>query len=285
MGLQNRHALPSPRSEAAARRVHRIDLGVSERLAAARARADPADRRRTVDREPERGSDAALRSGVAHRYVATSGSVLSGAQSRFQVIDTSEQEYVAGVAFKPGGTVPFTRMPAHEACDADVPLEALWGCKRTATLRERLLESGSIEAKLDALEAVLHEMWRPARAASGRRFCVGRVRSSATDDEHCRGDRLHRAKREAIHRAVQEEVGITPKVYCRIRRFQRAVTMATRGRQVEWTRVALDCGYFDQAHFIHDFRSFAGLTPTAYQSARTSFQNHVKFLQSGADGI
>ena len=83
----------------------------------------------------------------------------------------------------------------------------------------------------------------------------------------------------------REQVGITPKVYCRIRRFQRAVTMATRGRQVEWTRVALDCGYFDQAHFIHDFRSFAGLTPSAYQSARTSFQNHVKFLQSGADGI
>ena len=81
------------------------------------------------------------------------------------------------------------------------------------------------------------------------------------------------------------EVGITPKVYCRIRRFQRAVTMATRGRQVAWTQVALDAGYFDQAHFIHDFRSFAGLTPTAYQSARTWFQNHVKFLQSGAGGI
>lgn len=46
--------------------------------------------------------------------------------------------------------------------------------------------------------------------------------------------------------------------------------------------LALDCGYFDQAHFIHDFRAFAGLTPTAYQEARTEFRNHVKFLQSGA---
>jgi AraC-like DNA-binding protein len=49
--------------------------------------------------------------------------------------------------------------------------------------------------------------------------------------------------------------------------------------------VALDCGYFDQAHFIHDFQRFAGLTPAAYQAARTSFRNHVKFLQSGPDGI
>ena len=81
------------------------------------------------------------------------------------------------------------------------------------------------------------------------------------------------------------EVGMTPKRYCRIRRFQHALRLANRGCRIEWTDVALDCGYFDQAHFIHDFQRFAGLTPTAYQAVRTSFQNHVKFLQSGADGI
>lgn len=80
------------------------------------------------------------------------------------------------------------------------------------------------------------------------------------------------------------EVGVTPKRYCRIRRFQRALALSSRG-DADWIRVAMDCGYFDQAHFIHDFRSFAGLTPTGYQTARTSFQNHVKFLQSGTGGI
>ena len=220
-----------------------------------------------------------------HRYVATSGSVLSGAHSRFQVIDTSEQEYVAGVAFKPGGVVPFTRMPAHEACDVDVPLEALWGCGRTATLRERLLESGSIEAKLDVLEAVLREMWRPPGLHPAVAFALGAFdRAPLTTSIAAVTDTIGLSAKRFIER-FRMEVGITPKVYCRIRRFQRAVTMATRGRQVEWTQVALDSGYFDQAHFIHDFRSFAGLTPTAYQSARTSFQNHVKFLQSGAGGI
>ena len=220
-----------------------------------------------------------------HRYVATSGSVLSGAHSRFQVIDTLEQEYVAGVAFKPGGTVPFTRMPAHEAWNVDVPLEALWGCARTATLRERLLESGSIEAKLDALEAVLHEMWRPPGLHPATAFALGSFdRAPMTTSIAAVTDTIGLSAKRFIER-FKMEVGMTPKVYCRIRRFQRAITMATRGCQVEWTQVALDCGYFDQAHFIHDFRSFSGLTPTAYQSARTSFQNHVKFLQSGADGI
>ena len=220
-----------------------------------------------------------------HRSVATSGSVLSGVQSRFQVIDTSEQEYVAGVAFKPGGTLPFMRMPAHEASDTDVPLESLWGPHRTATLRERLLEGNDIDSTLDALEAVLQEMWRPPGLHPAVDYALAAFdRAPLTTSIAKVTDAIGLSAKRFIER-FKVEVGLTPKRYCRIRRFQRALTLANRGRQVEWTRVALDCGYFDQAHFIHDFRGFAGLTPTGYQSARTVFQNHVTFLQSGADDI
>jgi AraC-like DNA-binding protein len=220
-----------------------------------------------------------------HRCVATSGSVLSGVQSRFQIIDTSEQEYVAGVAFRPGGTLPFMRVPAHEASDADVPLETLWGRLRTAILRERLLDGSSVDAKLDALETVLHEMWTPPALHPAVTFALTAFDRIPTTTSIARvTDQVGLSAKRFIER-FKIEVGTTPKRYCRIRRFQRALARANGGRHVDWTRVALDCGYFDQAHFIHDFRSFAGLTPTEYQSARTSFQNHVKFLQSDQDGI
>jgi AraC-like DNA-binding protein len=220
-----------------------------------------------------------------HQYVATSGSVLSGVQSHFQLIDTSEQEYVAGVAFKPGGTVPFMRIPALEARDADVPLESLWGRRRTAALRERLLESDSIDATLDALEVVLHEMWRPPGLHPAVNFALAAFdRAPLTTSVAAVTDAIGLSAKRFIER-FKIEVGLTPKRYCRIRRFQRALALSHRGRHVDWTRVAQDCGYFDQAHFIHDFRCFAGLTPTGYQSARTSFQNHVKFLQSDEDAI
>jgi AraC-like DNA-binding protein len=77
-----------------------------------------------------------------------------------------------------------------------------------------------------------------------------------------------------------KEVGLSPTRYCRIRRFQRALVRAHRGEHVDWPQLALDCGYWDQAHFIHEFRLSSGLTPTGYRASRTAFQNHVTFFQS-----
>ena len=156
--------------------------------------------------------------------------------------------------------------------------------RTTADLRERLLESGSSDAQLDVLEDALREMWNPAGLHRAVTFALAAFdRAPLTTSVAGVTGVIGLSAKRFIER-FKIEVGMTPKRYCRIRRFQRAVTLTNRGRHVDWTQVALDCGYFDQAHFIHDFRSFAGLTPTAYQAARTAFQNHVKFLQSGADG-
>jgi AraC-like DNA-binding protein len=219
-----------------------------------------------------------------NRCDRTSGMVLSGVQSRYSVIDTAEQEHVLGVAFRPGGTMPFMRVPADETRDAGIPLDVLWGARRASDLRERLLEARNPDAKLEAMEDALAEMWRPSGLHPSIAFALdafGR-RSHATSVTAVT-DAIGLSAKRFIER-FKTEVGLTPKRYCRILRFQRSLRRAHKGQHVDWTRVALDCGYFDQAHFIHDFRSFAGITPTGYQAARTEFRNHVKFLQSGAAG-
>ena len=164
-------------------------------------------------------------------------------------------------------------------------IESLWGSRRAATLRERLLECRTIEAALDAFEAELREMWRPPGPHPAVGYALAAFdRTPSTINVARVTDTIGLSAKRFIER-FKREVGVTPKRYCRIRRFQRALTLSHRDCGVDWTRVAMDCGYFDQAHFIRDFRSFAGITPTAYQSARTSFQNHVKFLQSATGGI
>jgi AraC-like DNA-binding protein len=75
-----------------------------------------------------------------------------------------------------------------------------------------------------------------------------------------------------------EQVGLTPKVFCRVRRFQHAIRRAHRNRAINWSELAVDCGYFDQAHLIHDFQAFSGLTPAAWAAQRTNHLNHVPIL-------
>jgi AraC-like DNA-binding protein len=214
------------------------------------------------------------------RCLASSGSVLSGGHSRFQIIETSEQEHVAGVAFKPGGTVAFLRVPAYETADRDVALADLIGVSRTAALRARLLEHNNPEAGLDALEASLLELWISKPIHPAVTFALGAIdRAPHIASIAAVTDAVGMSAKRFIER-FKTDIGMTPKRYCRVRRFQRALAAAHRPAGVDWTQVALDCGYFDQAHFIHDFKSFAGVTPTGYQAARTAFQNHVKILQS-----
>jgi methylphosphotriester-DNA--protein-cysteine methyltransferase len=60
-------------------------------------------------------------------------------------------------------------------------------------------------------------------------------------------------------------VGLTPKRFARVRRFGRVLQSIELGRPVAWSQVAASCGYFDQAHLIHDFREFSGMNPTLYR--------------------
>ena len=68
---------------------------------------------------------------------------------------------------------------------------------------------------------------------------------------------------------------MAPKLYARVQRFQAVVGTVQALRDVNWTDIAAACGYFDQAHFIHDFRAFSGFTPAQYLAFKGGNVNHV----------
>src|SRR5262249_53430653 len=86
-------------------------------------------------------------------------------------------------------------------------------------------------------------------------------------------DRLGLSPRRFIE-VFRDEVGVTPKAFSRVRRFQRVLGLVEDATDVDWSAVALDAGYFDQAHFNHDFREFAGVSPSMYLKYRAS-RNHI----------
>jgi AraC-like DNA-binding protein len=206
------------------------------------------------------------------------GSIIVGAQSNYFVIDTDEQTSVAGVHFKPGGAFPFFKLPAGELRDEHVALDTLWG-SGAADLREQLLAAKTPQEKFRILEHFLMmQAAKPLQRHDAVAYALGQfLNGPSVPSVGSVTDQIGLSARRFIQ-LFSDEVGLTPKLFCRVRRFQRVLRRVAKGQQIDWVGVALSCGYFDQAHFVHDFRAFSGLNPTTYLSQRTDHLNHVPIL-------
>lgn len=203
------------------------------------------------------------------------GCVVSGPRSEFFVIDTASEAYTIGVHFKPGGAFPFFRVPPAEMVNQSVALECLWG-NGSALLRERLLAAGTPAGKLYVLELCLLEaLSKPLQSHRAVSFALRQLCGSMhTPPVSTVVDQIGFSQRRFIE-LFRDEVGLTPKLFSRVSRFQRVIQAAHAADEINWTHIALDCGYYDQAHFIHDFQSFAGITPSEYLARKTPHVNHV----------
>lgn len=211
-----------------------------------------------------------------NRFETRQGVVLCGPHSEFMVIDAESQARVMGVHFQPGGAWPFLGMPARELINQTLSLEDLWGVM-AAELRHRLVDARSHAARFRVLESALKAHLR----VSAKRHPA--VAWTLAEIERASGPRtladitheIGLSSRRFIE-LFSREVGLTPKRYDRVRRFQRVVQTIHGSAEIHWADLAVSCGYFDQAHFIHDFRDFCGMTPSAYFAHRDlRHANHV----------
>lgn len=209
------------------------------------------------------------------RYSSFSGAVITGARTRSFVIDAVQEDRVFGIQFHPGGTFPFCQAPASVLENQTVDLDCLWR-GAAGEFRERLLGARSVEEMFGlARQYLLARLVRPlelhpAVQFARRQFCTHPHRVSVGSVLGAVGLSQRRFI-ELFH----DQVGLTPKAFCRVRRFQRVLTSVHGAREVDWPDVALACGYYDQAHFIHDFRDFSGFTPRQYLARVTEHLNHV----------
>ncbi len=169
-----------------------------------------------------------------------------------------------GVHFKPGGAFPFLGMPADALVDGHVDLEDLWGA-RAGTLRERLSAAAKPVDQFRVLEEALLDRLRLCRRHPVVQYALARLdRAEIGVRDLVRSTQLSHRQFIELFRA---EVGMAPKLFTRVRRFERAAAMARRSPR-DWAKLAATCGYFDQSHMIGDFVAFSGLTPVEYGALR-----------------
>jgi AraC-like DNA-binding protein len=210
----------------------------------------------------------------ARRCIRSSASVLGGPMMRSEIIDTAEQIRVMGVVFHPGGAHALTCEDARALTARDIDLVDLFG-SAAGMLRERLLEAGAARERLRILTRwlcrrmhadALHPAVRHAMGTLARQPQVRRVALLARDTG---------LSERRLGTLFQQQVGMRPKHYARLLRFRAVVTQAQGQVSVNWSQVAADGGYCDQAHLTHEFRHFAGVTPTAFMAARGPYANHL----------
>ena len=210
-----------------------------------------------------------------------SGAVLSGTHSRPFVIDPRALVSVIGVRFRPGGAFPFLGTPASELADAHVDLEALWGTS-AIELRERLCVAKTPAERFNLLEkALVAHLFRPLERHNAVRFALdtfSRANSGLAIRDVARDAGL--SQRRFIQ-LFAREVGMSPKLFCRVRRFRQALETLRHAALPNWAQVAADCDYYDQSHLIHDFRFFSNLSPTEYVRQRSEcvIQNHATLVE------
>jgi len=176
------------------------------------------------------------------------------------------------VRFKPGAAAYFFDPPLHELCDQRVELDALWGRDHTQLIGNELWASElSVQERLAILERHLFAHLVQATGLLAPEPTAGLiVRSAIAAIERVEGavriETLAQSmniSRQHLAAQFRSKVGITPKMFARLCRFQhtaRAIKMR-RKNQIDWSQLALEHGYFDQAHLIHEFQQFANDTP------------------------
>jgi AraC-like DNA-binding protein len=218
---------------------------------------------------------------------------ISGMRREWIVIDSGMDSSMAVIRFKPGGAYPFLGFALEGITDTVDQLETILG-RDNASLRDRILAAPTIDHKMAAIEA-----WLLERAAgrleanpvieymAGRLFAPAGIRVADVVQE------IGYSQRHLLG-LFRRWVGITPKQYGRIGRFQRMLSSVARDCQAvdlqarslpctpistepDWADVAIGHGYYDQSHLVRDFRDFSGMTPSAYLASFRGLENYLPY--------
>ena len=171
---------------------------------------------------------------------------------------TSHVDYI-GIRFNPGGFRHFFQTPPRELTDRIVSLEDLLSPSRLA---ERLAERCSLTACLRNLEDELSRRFRSEERDLLPAGVLETISARQGNVPMTQLGRMAGCSPRHLRRMFHESIGIGPKTFCRIIRFMSAFRMLRRNPRLSFLDVALDAGYYDQAHFIHEFEDFYGSSPS-----------------------
>ncbi|MGA3091037.1 MAG: AraC family transcriptional regulator [Terriglobales bacterium] len=217
-----------------------------------------------------RGSEPQLAESVPHPNVHVifepAASVVAGVQTHKFSRRLEGQSQVFGIKFKPGGFRPFLKFPVSKLADRTIPVERVFG-NAVRALEELVLSGAKENEKVEAA----NQFFRSRLPAPDETVeLAGQLVEEILNQRDIKtvDDLVARSGmgKRSLQRMFQEYVGVSPKWVIRRYRLHELIERSHSGERTDWSQLALELGYFDQAHLINDFRSITGFSPTEYQS-------------------
>lgn len=171
---------------------------------------------------------------------------------------------VFGVKFRPGAFYPFFKAPVCRLNNRVLPLESFFNVESRA-LEEAVLSQDDPAGMIQRMEELLraHLPERDEAVAEINRI----VDAISADREITKVDDVVRrfgVSKRTLQRLFSRYVGVSPKWVIKRYRLHEAAGRLVEGAPVEGAKLAVSLGYFDQAHFIKDFKAMVGRTPADY---------------------
>ncbi len=216
--------------------------------------------------------------GADRQFNRQPSGLICGLQSAPTEVELSGDLGVIAVVLHPGAAGALLGLPAKLLSNARVDVVDIFG-PDGARLNERIADAPSAEERFSLIEAFLVKRCTDPAATidpvvHGAVQRISRSGGVVTIDEVARQIGI---SRRHLERKFAHSVGVPPKVFAKMLRFQRALALKQQDERISLTELAYAAGYADQAHFIHDFKSMTGLPPRAYFKREKAFSEFYAY--------
>ena len=188
--------------------------------------------------------------------------VICGQQTNYYDLSLSGKTGMILIVFRPHGVKSFFNFPITELLNENLSLQDL-GNNEAVELEDKLFNSLNNKQRVIHLENFFikrliynNEFERVEHAIKIIENSKGKIKAQDIAYEVCLGIKQ-------FERTFSKYVGVNPKKFASIVRFQNVLQINSKDKR-SLSQIAVDNGYYDQSHFIHDFKSLTGLTPKAF---------------------
>lgn len=188
------------------------------------------------------------------------------------------------VQFNSYGMYYLKGIPVSELHDTLFALDSFFKASEIGEIASQLREPTSIEEKFGALESFLLQRIKIPDIDPRLPYAIAALKLR----QHYRVDELSEAlclSSRGLLKLFKKYVGISPAHYKKIARFNQAASSILNRPELPLTQIALECGYYDQAHFIKDFREFGGISPSDFLRIRAKGSDFYNYILKDTDSL